>query len=43
MEAEEFPLLEAVTEKQLVKTLQAEKDLVCSLVIRKVWRSVIAL
>jgi hypothetical protein len=36
-EAEESPLLEAVTRKRLVKTLQAGKDLACGLVISKVW------
>jgi hypothetical protein len=42
-EAEECPLLEAVAGKQLVKTLQAGKDLVCALVISKMWTSAIAL
>jgi hypothetical protein len=41
-EAEECPLLEAVTGKQLVKTQQTE-DLVCSVVICKVWRSAMVL
>jgi hypothetical protein len=38
VEAEESPLLEAVTREQLVKTQQAGKDLVCAVVICKVWR-----
>jgi hypothetical protein len=38
-EAEEQPLLEAVTRKHLVKTLQAGKDLTCA----AVWKSVMAL
>jgi hypothetical protein len=37
-EAEESPLLEAVTRKRLVKTQQAEKYLACSVVICKVWK-----
>jgi hypothetical protein len=43
MEAEESPLLEAVTRKRLVKTQQAGKDLMCAVVICKVWRSPMAL
>jgi hypothetical protein len=42
-EAEESPLLEAVTGKRLVKTLQAEKDLVCAVVNCKVWGLAMAL
>jgi hypothetical protein len=42
-EAEESPLSEAVTGKRLMKTLQAGKDLVCALVICKVWRLAMAL
>jgi hypothetical protein len=42
-DAEESPLLETVTGKRLVKTLQAGKDLVCAVVICKVWRSAMAL
>jgi hypothetical protein len=38
VEAEQFPLLEAATSKRLVKTLQTEKDLVCAVVICKVWK-----
>jgi hypothetical protein len=37
-DAEESPSLEAVTGKRPVKTLQAGKDLACTLVICKVWR-----
>jgi hypothetical protein len=37
-EAEESSLLEAVTGKRLVKTLQAGIDFVSALVICKVWR-----
>jgi hypothetical protein len=36
-EAEEQPLLEAVTRKRLVQTLQAGKDLACALVNCKLW------
>jgi hypothetical protein len=42
-EAEESPLLKTVTGKRLVKTLQARKDLVCALVICKLWRSAMVL
>jgi hypothetical protein len=42
-EAEESPLLEAVTRERLVKTQQAVKDLSCAVVIRKVWRLAMAL
>jgi hypothetical protein len=42
-EAEEFSVLKAVTGKRLMKTLQAGKNLVCALVICKVWRSAMAL
>jgi hypothetical protein len=38
MEAEESPLLEAVTREWLVKTQQDGKDLACAVVICKVWR-----
>jgi hypothetical protein len=41
-EAEESPLLEAVTRERLVKTQQTEKTSVC-LLIYKVWRSVMVL
>jgi hypothetical protein len=41
--AEKSPLLEAVTGKRIVKTLQAGKDLACVLVICKVWRLAMAL
>jgi hypothetical protein len=36
-EAEESPLLEAVTRERLVKTQQAGKDLACALEKCKVW------
>jgi hypothetical protein len=42
-EAENFPLLEAVTRERLVKTQQAGKDLTCAVVIYKVWRLAMAL
>jgi hypothetical protein len=42
-ETEEFPLLEAVTMKRLVKALQAGKDLACAVVICEVWKSAIML
>jgi hypothetical protein len=42
-EAEESSLLEAVTKKLLVKTLQALKDLACAAVICKVWELAMAL
>jgi hypothetical protein len=42
-EAEESPPLEAVTREQLVKTLQAGKNLVGGVVICEVWRSTVAL
>jgi hypothetical protein len=42
-EAEEQPLLEAVTRQLLVKTLRAGKDLACALVICKMWKLVMAL
>jgi hypothetical protein len=38
---EESPLLEAVTSEGLVKTQQTE-DLMCAVVIYKVWESVMA-
>jgi hypothetical protein len=37
-EAEEFPLLEAVTRERLMKTQQFGKDLGGALVICKAWR-----
>jgi hypothetical protein len=37
VEAEESPLIEAVTREQLMKTQQAGKDLACAVVICKVW------
>jgi hypothetical protein len=43
MEAEESPLLEAVTRKRLVKALQAGKDLARAVVICKVWKPAIVL
>jgi hypothetical protein len=42
-EAEETPLLEAVTREQLVKTQQAGKDLAGAVVISEVWRLVMGL
>jgi hypothetical protein len=42
-EAEGFSLLEAVTRKLLVKTLQAGKNLACASVIFKLWRLAVAL
>jgi hypothetical protein len=42
-EAEESPLLQAVSRKRLVKTLQAGEDLVFVAVICKVWRLAMAL
>jgi hypothetical protein len=41
--AEESVLLEAVMRERLVKTQQAGKDLVCAVLICKVWRSAMAL
>jgi hypothetical protein len=41
-EAEESPLLEAVTRERLVKTQEAGKDLECTVVICKVWRLAMA-
>jgi hypothetical protein len=42
-EAEESPLLEAVTGKRLVKTLQTGEEVVFAAVICKVWRLAMAL
>jgi hypothetical protein len=42
-EAEESPLLEAVTRQRLVKTKKDGKDLACAGVIDKVWKLVVAL
>jgi hypothetical protein len=42
-EAEESPLLEAVTRERLVKRQQAGKDLEGAVVICKVWRLAVAL
>jgi hypothetical protein len=42
-EAEESPILEAVTRQLLVKTQQAGKDLACVVVICKMWRLAMAL
>jgi hypothetical protein len=42
-EAEESPLLEAVTREQPMKTQEAGKDLACVVVICKVWRFALAL
>jgi hypothetical protein len=41
-EAEEFPLLEAVTTERLVKTQKTIKDLACAIEICKMWRSAMA-
>jgi hypothetical protein len=41
-EAEESPVLEAVTREQLVKT-ENWKDIACAVVICKVWRFAMAL
>jgi hypothetical protein len=43
VEAEEYPLLEVVTRERLLKTQQAGKDLVCAVVICKVWKLATAL
>jgi hypothetical protein len=43
VEAEEYPLLEAVTRERLVKTQQIVKDLACAVVICKVWKLPIGL
>jgi hypothetical protein len=37
-EAEDSPLLEAVTRERLVKTQQAGTDVACALVICTLWR-----
>jgi hypothetical protein len=42
-EVEESTMLKAVTRERLVKTQQARKDLVCAVVIWKVWRFSMAL
>jgi hypothetical protein len=42
-EAEESPLLEAVTRERLVKRQQVGKDLGCAVVLWKVWRLAMAL
>jgi hypothetical protein len=42
-EAEGSPLLEAIARGQLVKTQQAGKDLAGAVVIRELWRLVMAL
>jgi hypothetical protein len=42
-EAEESPLLEAVTRERLVKAQKAEKDLACAVVICELWRLAVAL
>jgi hypothetical protein len=42
-EAEEFPLLEAVTRERLVKAQQAGKRLAGAVVICKVWRLAVVL
>jgi hypothetical protein len=43
VEAEESPLLEAVTRERLMKTQQAGKDLVSAMLMWKVWRLAMAL
>jgi hypothetical protein len=42
-EAEESPLLEAVNREKLMKTQQAGKEVECTVVICKLWRSAMAL
>jgi hypothetical protein len=42
-EADVQPLLEAVTRKRLVKTLQAGKNLTCVTMTGKMWKSAMAL
>jgi hypothetical protein len=42
-EAEKSTLLKSITNKYLVKTLQAREDLVCALLICKVWKLAIVL
>jgi hypothetical protein len=42
-EAEESPLLEAITREKLVKTQQAGKHLACAVVIYEVQRLAVAL
>jgi hypothetical protein len=42
-EAEESPLLEAVTRERLVKTQQAGESLACVVVICELWRLAVAL
>jgi hypothetical protein len=42
-EADEYPLLEAVTRKRLVKILRPGRDSACAGVIGKEWKSAMAL
>jgi hypothetical protein len=42
-ESRGIAIVEAVTRQLLVKTLQAAKDLVCALVICKLWKLAMAL
>jgi hypothetical protein len=42
-EVEEYPLLETVARKRLIKTQHAGKDLAGAVVICKVWRLAMAL
>jgi hypothetical protein len=42
-EAEEYPLLEAVTRETLVKTQQAGKSLMVAVEIYELWRSAVEL
>jgi hypothetical protein len=43
VKAEKYPLLEAVSREELVKTQQAGKDVTCAVVICKLWRLAMAL
>jgi hypothetical protein len=42
-DAEEYPLLEAVTKERVMNTQQAGKDLTCAVVICELWRLAVAL
>jgi hypothetical protein len=42
-DTEEFSLLEAVAMERLLKTMQAEEDLLFAAVIGKVWKLAVAL
>jgi hypothetical protein len=43
VEAEEYPLLEAVARERMVKTQQAGRELAGTVVIFEFWRSTVAL